>query len=132
MRNPDIAEGIRQRYELLSASLSERQRRLWYASEAKAIGYGGVSLVSRCTGITRPTIHAGLKELFVDSPSPTIRHRGPAANHVRTFNPNCSQLWTAWCSQHRIVSGVSVALDDRLEQAYLPRFLQRFSGHVLP
>jgi transposase len=37
------------------------------ASEAKAWGYGGVSLVSRSTGISRRTIHVGLRELQADS-----------------------------------------------------------------
>lgn len=63
MRNQDHAEGIRQRYRSLSPCLDERQFRLWAASEAKAAGYGGISLVARISGLSRPTIHAGLAEL---------------------------------------------------------------------
>ena len=63
MRNQDHAEGIRQRYRSLSPSLDERQLRLWAASEAKAVGYGGISLVARISGLSRPTIHAGLADL---------------------------------------------------------------------
>jgi transposase len=54
---------ISQKYRMLESELNERQRRLWAASEAKSLGYGGISLVSRATGISRPTIHKGIKEL---------------------------------------------------------------------
>lgn len=54
---------IAQKYEALSAVMDERMRRLWAAAEARALGYGGVSIVSRAIGLTRPTITAGLKEL---------------------------------------------------------------------
>lgn len=59
----ETAEAIRTRLELLDAALNERQRRLWAAAESRAIGRGGVSLVSRATGISRRTIHDGLSEL---------------------------------------------------------------------
>jgi transposase len=54
---------ISQKYRMLESELNERQRRLWAASEAKSLGYGGISLVSRATGLSRPTIHKGIKEL---------------------------------------------------------------------
>ena len=76
MRNDARAEGIRRRFELLTATWNERQRRLWAASEARAVGYGGVSLVSRCTGLSRPTIHAGLKELPADPAAGRVRRSG--------------------------------------------------------
>ena len=77
MKNETRAEGIRQRHDSLSPSLDERQLRLWAATEAKAIGYGGISLVSCETGISRRAIHVGLKEL--DSPPPTLRLRRAGA-----------------------------------------------------
>ena len=43
--------------------LDERQRRLYLANEAKAIGYGGISQVSRITGVSRVTITQGLTEI---------------------------------------------------------------------
>ena len=54
---------IRHRFELLEPVLDERQRRLWAAAESSSIGRGGVSLVSRATGVSRRAIHAGLAEL---------------------------------------------------------------------
>jgi len=43
--------------------LNEKQKRLFLATEAKALGYGGVSQVSRISGISRVTITQGMKEL---------------------------------------------------------------------
>jgi len=61
---------LRRRFAALAASLDERQRRLWAAAEARALGYGGVSLVSRATGVSRRAIHAGLAELRGPAPPP--------------------------------------------------------------
>ena len=43
--------------------LDERQRRLFLANEAKALGYGGVSAIHDITGISRVTLTAGVKQL---------------------------------------------------------------------
>ena len=43
--------------------LNEKQRRLLAASEAKAYGHGGITKVAEFTGLSRPTIYTGLKEL---------------------------------------------------------------------
>ena len=56
------AEMIKQRYALISPFLDERQRRLYLAAEAKVIGYGGVSTVSRMTGVSRSAISAGYED----------------------------------------------------------------------
>jgi hypothetical protein len=55
--------GIQQRYEGLSPVLNEQGLRRFAATEARAYGRGGVSLVSRITGIARSTICRGLKEI---------------------------------------------------------------------
>ena len=54
---------IRLRYEALISVLDERGRRRFAAAEAMAVGRGGVSAVSRITGIARSTIDRGLVEL---------------------------------------------------------------------
>src|SRR5580693_6307223 len=43
--------------------LDERTRRLMAASEAKALGYGGVSLVGRACGLSRKAIRKGIGEI---------------------------------------------------------------------
>jgi transposase len=59
---PDIA-AITARYEALKPVLDERTRRLVAAAESQAIGRGGISSVSRATGISRPVIRQGIAEL---------------------------------------------------------------------
>ena len=58
----DIA-GIAARYKALEPVLDERARRLMAAAESQAIGRGGISAVSKATGITRPVIRQGIAEL---------------------------------------------------------------------
>jgi hypothetical protein len=43
--------------------LDERTRRLTAASEAKAVGYGGVTLVHRACGLSRKAIRKGIQEM---------------------------------------------------------------------
>jgi len=54
---------LRQKYSALASALNERSRRLWAATEAKAIGHGGIALVERAIAISRSTISRGIKEL---------------------------------------------------------------------
>src|SRR3974390_2252808 len=54
---------IAARFDALSPFLDERERRLFAASEARAVGRGGVAAVSRATGIARSTIGRGLGAL---------------------------------------------------------------------
>ena len=61
---------IRLRYEALVPVLDERGRRRFAAAEAVAAGRGGVSAVSRITGIARSTIDRGLVELRGDAERP--------------------------------------------------------------
>lgn len=54
---------MREKYRALRGVLDERGRRVWAAAEARSLRYGGVSLVAKATGLSRTTIHAGLREL---------------------------------------------------------------------
>jgi Rhodopirellula transposase DDE domain len=56
-------QGIEQRYKELSPVLNEQSLRRFVATEARSYGHGGVSVVSRITGIARSTISRGLKEI---------------------------------------------------------------------
>jgi transposase len=70
-------KGIRQRYEGLSPVLNEQGLRRFAATEAQAYGRGGISLVSRITGIARSTICRGVREI-AEKPQPdTGRIRKP-------------------------------------------------------
>ncbi|MEW6608944.1 MAG: ISAzo13 family transposase [bacterium] len=54
---------IKERFKALEPFLNERLRRIVAAAEATAIGYGGISRVSRETGVSRRAITLGHKEL---------------------------------------------------------------------
>ena len=56
-------EQIREQYRLIRGSLDERGRREWAASEAMALGRGGITRVHRGTGIVPSTIGKGINEL---------------------------------------------------------------------
>ncbi len=56
-------ENIRTRFGKLAPFLDERMRRLVAASESLTVGFGGTSVVSRQTGVSRRAIIQGIKEL---------------------------------------------------------------------
>ena len=53
---------IKERFECLQPTLTERSRRLFAGSEALAFGYGGIAAVSRATSLSPQTVRRGLKE----------------------------------------------------------------------
>ena len=85
---------LREKYDVLAPALDERCVRLWAASEARALGWGGVSRVSEATGLTRPTIHRGLEELEARSSRLTVedrsidRIRQPGGGRKRLIDQN--------------------------------------------
>lgn len=72
--------------------LNEKQRRLLLASEARSLGYGGISRVARATGVSRPTIHQGLRELEARVPANSaIRHTGGGRKCIEELDPTIIQ-----------------------------------------
>jgi hypothetical protein len=75
-----IVERIRQKYVALGR-MDERMRRLWAGVEAEAVGWGGLTAVSKATGLAMNTIQAGRAELRAASgqagPSAGVRIRRP-------------------------------------------------------
>jgi hypothetical protein len=63
MQDAQITERIRCAYQALRPEMDERLRRQWAAAEARGLGWGGTTAVSRATGLSRVTITAGLAEL---------------------------------------------------------------------
>jgi hypothetical protein len=59
----EVVQSIRQKYLALQSLLNESTRRRWAATEARALGWGGISKVSQATGINPATIRVGLAEL---------------------------------------------------------------------
>lgn len=54
---------LRERIKQTLPMLNERQRRRFLAIESKSLGYGGISLISRLSGVSRQTLAWGVKEL---------------------------------------------------------------------
>jgi hypothetical protein len=75
MQDASNSELIRQKFQALVDDLDERARRRWAAVEAKALGRGGISVVSRATGMSRVTVRAGLRELADPNPLPSSCQR---------------------------------------------------------
>jgi hypothetical protein len=78
MQDSQAIARVHRKYQMLAPELDERRRRQWAAVEARDLGWGGISLVARATGLSRPTIMAGLREL--DSP---VAQRAVEAARVR-------------------------------------------------
>jgi len=76
---------------MLRPILDERQRRLLAAADAQALGHGGVTLVSRATGLSRPTLQRGMKELAA-GPRELNRVRRPGGGRKRTVEKDPSLL----------------------------------------
>jgi DNA-binding phage protein len=77
---------IKKRFESIEPFLDERMRRLLAAAEAAALGRGGITKVSRATGVSRPTIAAGLEELADPSLVDTKRVRRAGGGRKRTVD----------------------------------------------
>jgi hypothetical protein len=80
---------ILQRFKALAPTFNERTRRLWAAAETLALGRGGITTLSRLTGISRRAIHLGLKELRDPSLLPG-QIRRPGAGRKRVVDQDAS------------------------------------------
>ena len=66
MADANKVELIRCKFIDLEDELDERGRRRWAATEARALGYGGVTIVALATGLSDRTIRSGIQELKAD------------------------------------------------------------------
>ena len=55
--------GVKNRISTMLPILDEYQRRIFLASEAQMLGYGGISCICRISGVSRVTITHGLNEI---------------------------------------------------------------------
>ncbi len=54
---------IASKFQALEPHCNERTRRLWAATEARALGHGGLGVVVAATGLAASTVRRGLREL---------------------------------------------------------------------
>src|SRR5258708_8671124 len=131
--NDLMLAAIQAKFNALSAIMDERLRRRWAAAEADSLGRGGITLVSRATGLSRTTIQAGLAELrdpAADFGTSRIRRNGAGrprlgqqdARLLRDLrallepmtrgNPRSPLLWT--CKSTRTLADEFVRLGHRI------------------
>jgi hypothetical protein len=63
MPTPEIIAAVRNKYQALYPVMDEKVRRRWAACEAMAMGWGGITAVAAATGLSRPTLRAGIAEV---------------------------------------------------------------------
>lgn len=98
MPDESVIRGIKDRYRALAPSMDERLRREWAANEAQTVGRGGISAVSRATGMSRNTVRRGIEEMALrktqPNPEPSTRVRRPGGGR-KALSASDSGLWEA-------------------------------------
>ena len=80
---------IQKKFMQLQPFLNEKQIRLYAATESVAIGYGGISIVARSTGLSRKAITKGCKELklsLTKEDNIRIRSKGAGRKKLSVVN----------------------------------------------
>jgi DDE family transposase len=80
MATTEAIATVQQKYRSLSPIMDERLRRRWAASEARALGWGGISAVADATGLSLNTIRMGIAENRSSEADPNGQANDP---HVR-------------------------------------------------
>lgn len=79
-------------YPVMKQKLNERDRRLYFATEALKIGHGGISQVQKLSGVSRVTITRGVMELQQNSmEKDRIRHIGGGRKKATVKYPQLKQ-----------------------------------------
>jgi hypothetical protein len=87
---------LKQKLSQIWPYLNERSRRMVAAAEAKQIGRGGVTLVSRACGLSRVTITKGIHELDDRSvPATRVRRAGGGRPSLVSLDPALPELLEA-------------------------------------
>jgi hypothetical protein len=84
--------GIARRFKAVGGVLDERSRRLVAAAESASLGRGGVSAVSRATGISRQVIRQGIAELGEAAVHPPARMRRAGGGRKKAVTQDTSLL----------------------------------------
>ena len=97
----DAEKLVRQKWRLLKATMDERQRRLWAGAEAGAIGFCGVAVLARATGLAISTVRIGRDEGRDEGrdgakPSDVVKvrfARPPPRSGTRAFEAARPEVW---------------------------------------
>jgi len=81
-------EELEQKYASLFPHLNERQQHLVAAVDAEQLGRGGIALVSRVTGFSRPTVYRAIQDLHQPPLSvERVRHSGAGRKRLVQHDP---------------------------------------------
>ena len=99
---------MEERIERMRSLLDERQWRLYLANEAKSAGYGGISEVSRISGVSRTTITKGINELEAGKNAKgRVRNNGGGRNYVENKYPEIEK------EIRKLIDGTTYGNPDR-------------------
>ena len=83
---------MEERIERMKGLLDERQWRIYLANEAMSAGYGGISEVSRISGVSRTTITKGIEEIEAGKTSKgRVRNVGGGRNYIEDTYPEIEE-----------------------------------------
>ena len=91
-----MEQKTKEKIQMMLTILNEKQKRLYLASEALEIGYGGITQVSRASGVSRNVITTGIKEIrsgdvgviFKDG---SIRRKGAGRKPITETQPGIEE-----------------------------------------
>lgn len=101
-------QSLQAKFRALAPVLTERSRRLWAATEAQALGHGGIALVERATGISRSTIARGIQELKSGQQLSPERTRRPGGGRKRAEDQDA----TLWADLDALVEPTAAGAPD--------------------
>src|SRR3989337_636841 len=91
-RDEGMETTIVAKYAVVAPVLNERARRLWAATESRAIGYGGDALVCAATGPARETIRHGRREIECGvEATRRVRRAGAGRPGIETTQPGVKE-----------------------------------------
>src|SRR5262250_70159 len=95
------ARDARKRFREMAPVLNEQSLRRFVAMEARALGRGGVSLMSRISGLARSTIYHGLSDIrdYVSAPSGRVRKPGAGRKKKSSEDPTLWPISRAWSNR---------------------------------
>jgi hypothetical protein len=101
MPDTELIAAIRNKYQALRLVMDEKVRRRWAACEARAIGWGGITAVAAATGLSRPTIRAGLTEV-----------QGGASRRAEDHQPEVQRVRRGGGGRRRLTAGDRTLVKD--------------------
>ncbi len=97
---PPVTE-LRAKFDRTLPHLDERRHRLYLASEAAAIGHGGITLVAAASGTSTATVARGVTELARDAvPTRRVRAAGAGRKPLTVTDPGLSAALEALIEPH--------------------------------